>query len=132
MGTEAKRIVEAKRIGRTAQRIAEANLISEAGWATRDAPRRIAEAAAEAKRLEAIAKAEATAKANRKGPGYVAGPLGFGFKYYNNGNGNSKLRFATNKQKYSELRPAWNKARRLSATDGASDCSAHRLELNQA
>merc|ERR1711964_575888 len=98
--------------GPTTQRIAEANLISEAGWATRDAPRRIAEAAA---------------KANRKGPGYIAGPLGFGFKYYNNGNGNSKLRFATNKPKYSKLRPAWNKARRLSAADGASDCSAHRL-----
>merc|ERR1711964_252802 len=85
---------------------------------------------AEAKRLEAIAKAKAAAMAKRRGPGYIAGPFGFGVKYYNDGSGNGKFRFAKNKPKYSKLRPAWNKARRQNAADSTRDCTRELKQAN--
>merc|ERR1711964_452035 len=75
---------------------------------------------------------EEIAEAKPNNGGYIASGFGFGVKYDQKAAGLEKFRLSWTKPKYSKLRPFWNKARRLSAADGASDCSAHRRELNQA
>merc|ERR1711964_74367 len=140
MGAEAEQIAEAK--------CAEAEQIAEAKRAE-------AEQIAEAKRAEAErialakrAEAERIAEAKPNKGGFIALPFGLGFKYDKKAAGLENFRFARSKDEYWKNRPSWNKgpyspeelaeyqagcqARRLSAADGASDCSAHRLELNQA
>merc|ERR1711964_567670 len=84
---------------------------------------------------------EEIAEAKPNKGGFIALPFGLGFKYDKKAAGLENFRFARSKDEYWKNRPSWNKgpyspeelaeyqagcqARRLSAADGASDCSAH-------